>query len=171
MCCRMNCFSPERCELAVKSHKRRIISSWVFLNSGLFLSANFSWHVACMMQQTYRKHFLLEGDFNTIWAASWQNQQSGYAPNEDLDQPGHPPSLLRAFACVQWVAKVPTFLHADSEDSDQTGWMPRLIWVFTGRTATLLVLSWGGSFWKNHIFCKITTKFLKSSFSPKIRNY
>ena len=51
-----------------------------------------------MMQQTYRKHFLLEGDFNTIWAASWQNQQSGYAPNEDLDQPGHPPSLLRAFA-------------------------------------------------------------------------
>ena len=32
-----------------------------------------------------------------------------------------------------------------SEDSDQTGGMPRLIWVFTGRTATLLILSWGGS--------------------------
>ena len=29
--------------------------------------------------------------------------------------------------CVQWVAKVPTFLHADSEDSDQTGRMPRMI--------------------------------------------
>ena len=25
------------------------------------------------------------------------------------------------------------FLHADSEDSDQTGPMPRLIWVFAGR--------------------------------------
>ena len=25
------------------------------------------------------------------------------------------------------------FLHADSKDSDQTGRMPRLIWVFTGR--------------------------------------
>ena len=25
--------------------------------------------------------------------------------------------------------------HADSEDSDQTGWMPRLIRVFTGRKA------------------------------------
>ena len=32
-----------------------------------------------------------------------------------------------------------------SEDSDQTGRMPRLIWVFVGRTVTLLVLSWGGS--------------------------
>ena len=36
--------------------------------------------------------------------------------------------------CAQWVAKDPIFLHADSEDSDQTGRMPRLIWVFAGRT-------------------------------------
>ena len=36
--------------------------------------------------------------------------------------------------CAQWVAKDPSFLHADSEDSDQIGWMPRLIWVFAGRT-------------------------------------
>ena len=43
--------------------------------------------------------------------------------------------------CAQWVAKDPSFLHADSEDSDQTGRMPRLIWVFAGRTVTLLVLS------------------------------
>ena len=48
--------------------------------------------------------------------------------------------------CAQWVAKDPSFLHADSDDSDQTGWMPRLIWVFAGRTIILLVLSWGGSF-------------------------
>ena len=26
------------------------------------------------------------------------------------------------------------FLHTDSEDSDQTGWMPRLIGVIAGRT-------------------------------------
>ena len=32
-----------------------------------------------------------------------------------------------------------------SEDSDQTGQMPRLIWVFAGRSVILLVLSWGGS--------------------------
>ena len=41
--------------------------------------------------------------------------------------------------CAQWVVKDPSFLHADSEDSDQTGRMPRLIWVFAGRTHTLLV--------------------------------
>ena len=36
--------------------------------------------------------------------------------------------------CAQWVAKDPSFLHADSEDSDQTGRMSRLIWFFAGRT-------------------------------------
>ena len=33
-----------------------------------------------------------------------------------------------------------------SEDSDQTGWMPRLICVFAGRTVILLDLIWGGSY-------------------------
>ena len=37
--------------------------------------------------------------------------------------------------CIQYVAKNPRFLHADSEDSDQTGRMPRLIWVFAGHTS------------------------------------
>ena len=36
--------------------------------------------------------------------------------------------------CAQWIAKDPSFLHADSEDSDQTG-----------RTVILLVLSCSGS--------------------------
>ena len=36
--------------------------------------------------------------------------------------------------CAHWVAKDPSFLHADSEDSDQTGRMPRLSWVFAGHT-------------------------------------
>ena len=34
---------------------------------------------------------------------------------------------------------------AHSEDSDRTGHIPRLIWVFAGRTVILLVLSWGRS--------------------------
>ena len=41
--------------------------------------------------------------------------------------------------CAQWVANDPSFLHADSEDSDQT--LIRLICVFAGRTLILLVLS------------------------------
>ena len=43
-------------------------------------------------------------------------------------------------------SKDPRFLYADSEDSDQTGRMPRLIWVFAGRTLILLILSCCGSF-------------------------
>ena len=50
----------------------------------------------------------------------WQNQQ-----NDLCDQ---------CLLCAQWVAKDPSFLHADSKDSDQTERMPRLIWVFAGRT-------------------------------------
>ena len=97
-------------------------------------------------------------------AATWQNQQNECAP-----------SLIRVFAvrsvgswgpkvsscgqqrlwsdlawsesslCAEWVAKDPRFLHAGSKDSDQTGRMPRLIWVFAGRTLILLVLSCRGS--------------------------
>ena len=52
--------------------------------------------------------------------------------------------------CNQWVAKDPSFLYADSQDSDQTGRMPRLSWVFAGRTVTLLVLSWGGILYCHH---------------------
>ena len=40
----------------------------------------------------------------------------------------------------------PSFLHADSEDTDQTGRIPRLILVFAGRTVILLVLSCRGSY-------------------------
>ena len=37
------------------------------------------------------------------------------------------PVWSESLLCAQWVAKEPNFLPADSEDSDQTGWMPRLI--------------------------------------------
>ena len=46
------------------------------------------------------------------WATTWQNQQNECAPSEDSDQPGHTPSLIS----LQWVAKDPSFLHADRED-------------------------------------------------------
>ena len=48
------------------------------------------------------------------------------APSEDSDQPGHPPSLISLHCAPQWVAKDPSFLYADSKDSDPTGRMPRL---------------------------------------------
>ena len=54
--------------------------------------------------------------------------------------------IYQSSLCAQWVAKDPSFLHVDSEDSDQTGRMPRMIGVFSGRTVTLLVLSCRGSY-------------------------
>ena len=80
------------------------------------------------------------GEIEKKWTTSWQNQQNGCAPSEDLDQLGDPPSLIRFSTYVQWVAKDPSFLHADSEDSDQTGQMPRLVWVLNGHTKCHAIL-------------------------------
>ena len=58
-----------------------------------------------------------------------------------------------------WRKLGPLATHwAHSENSDQTVRKPRLIWVFAGRTLTLLVLSRGGSYCNlhfhggNHVF-------------------
>ena len=48
--------------------------------------------------------------YRHIWAASWQKQLSDCEPSEDSDQPGHPPSLNRAFAVrmeKDWVLNYP----------------------------------------------------------------
>ena len=72
------------------------------------------------------------------------NQQNKCAPSDDRSAWASTQSDQSSL-CTQWVAKDPSFLHADSKDSDQTGQMPRLIWIFAGRTLTLLVLSCRGS--------------------------
>ena len=62
--------------------------------------------------------------------------------------------------CTQWEAKDPSFLHADSEDSDQTGRMPRLIWVFAGHTCHFV-----GFVTRRLIYC--SHKTIKHRFSFK----
>ena len=62
---------------------------------------------------------------NTFEPPRDKTNKMACAPSNDSDQPGHPPSLIRVFAVRS--AKDPSFLHADSEYSDQTGRMPRLI--------------------------------------------
>ena len=54
----------------------------------------------------------------TKWLSTQRRLRSAWAHSEDSDQ---------------------------AQDADQTGWMPRLIWVFAGRTLILLVLSCHGS--------------------------
>ena len=78
------------------------------------------------------------------WAATWQNQQNDLcAQRTQIRLGGCPESSLSAWRKLGSLAT-----HwAHSEDSDQTGQMPRLIWIFPGRTLILLVLSWGVSNW------------------------
>ena len=55
-------------------------------------------------------------------------------PHDKTNKMTARPVWSESSLCAQWVAKKLRFLHADSEDSDQTMRMPRLIWVFAGRT-------------------------------------
>ena len=55
-------------------------------------------------------------------------------------------SLLSAWRKLRSLAT-----HSHSKDSDQTGRMPRLIWVYAGRTLILLVLSCHGSVVQVHV--------------------
>ena len=54
--------------------------------------------------------------------------------------------LISAWAYAWWKLGSLATHRAPSEDSDQTGRMPRLIWVFAGCTLILPVLLWGGSY-------------------------
>ena len=53
--------------------------------------------------------------------------------------------VIRVFAVRMKKAWVLSYRWAHSEDSDQTGRLPRLIWVFAGRTLILFVFSCRGS--------------------------
>ena len=87
------------------------------------------------MTYHYEIHMSHDTTKPTKWVCAQQRLRS------DI-HPVWPESSL----CTQWIAKDPRFLHADSKESDQTGRMPRLIWVFAGRTVILLVLSCRGSY-------------------------
>ena len=92
---------------------------------------------------------------NNIRVASWQIQQNDCAPSEDWSACQlSPKEGLGLYLPIERTTK-----------TEQTGRMPRLIWVFAGRTSTLLVLSWGSSLYGvNHSFWQIQLLFLVISF-------
>ena len=89
-----------------------------------------------------------------LWGFFSDLEQSVYEPRHDKTnkmsvRPAKTQISLggsESSLCAQWVAKDPSFLHADSEDSDQTGRITWLIWVLAGHTLNLLVLAWCGSY-------------------------
>ena len=57
------------------------------------------------------------------------NKMTSVRPAKTRISLGIRPVWSESSLCAQWVAKDLMFLHVDSKDSDQTGRMPRLIWV------------------------------------------
>ena len=84
-----------------------------------------------------------------IWAATWQNKQNDCAPAKIQISLGIRPVLSKSSLSTWRKLGSLATNSAHSEDSDQTGRMPRLIWVFGGRTVTLLVFSCRGSYIQN----------------------
>ena len=111
--------------LLVRSWLLMLSSSFLFLSlalAGLVLLMHLHWvyifavfwnfHLCILIFSLLPNDSYLITKINLhIWAASLQNQENDCAPSEDSES-----SL-----CTQWVVKDPKFLHADSEDSDQTG--------------------------------------------------
>ena len=89
-----------------------------------------------------------------IWAASWQNQQNGMCTQRRLRSAWASAWCLvhqsdQSLRCQHEESLGPQLPIERTAKTDQTGQMPRLprlIWIFAGRTDILLVLSWGGSF-------------------------
>ena len=121
---------------ALSSNLKTVIVTWQTLAIYDPFDRNYKSTMA-----SYKLIFHSRSWYVIIWAISWQNQQNGMCAQRRLN-----PVWSESLLCAQWVAKDPRFLNADSEDSDQTGRIPRLIWVFAGRTVIFLVLSWDGSF-------------------------
>ena len=76
------------------------------------------------------------GCWMKIWAASWQKPTKWpLRPAENPISLGICPfMLISVFAMPSIGRDDPRCLHVDSVYSDQTGWMPRLIWVFARGT-------------------------------------
>ena len=69
-------------------------------------------------------------------------------PSEDSDQPGHPTVWSESSLGAQGVAKDPSFLHADSEDSDAEADLS-LRWAHTHFVGfVMLWLIWDLSAWQ-----------------------
>ena len=131
----MECITFMKCVVASESHTGKLLNSWLDVSFLHFLKNN-KYLIKQIIQNYHNDTKYFE---RHLWAAPWQNQQNGIPPV----WPEYSLSAGRKHGSLatHW---------AHSEDSDQTGQMPRLIWVFAGCTVILLVLSWGGSYKFRH---------------------
>ena len=87
----------------------------------------------------------------TIWAASSQNPTKWpLCPAKTLINPGIRPVWSMSSLSTSSVGPLTTY-WVHSEGSDQTGRMPRLIWVFAGRTYNFVGFVTWRLIWKSKI--------------------
>ena len=85
-----------------------------------------SWQNRTIADGIFTKYELPHDKTNILTCAPSEDRSAWASTQSDQSD--------QSSLCAQWVAKDPSYFHADSEDADQTGRMPRLIWVFAGRT-------------------------------------
>ena len=73
-----------------------------------------------------------------IWAAKWQNQQNDCVPSEDFRSAWASAQSDQSLSCaLNGQLRTQAFFMRTSK-TDQTGRMPRLIWVFAGQTCHIV---------------------------------
>ena len=70
--------------------------------------------------------------WSMMWVTARQNQENDVRPAKPQISLGICQGWLGSSLSALWVAKDQMLLH--SKESDQTGQMPRLIWIFAWRT-------------------------------------
>ena len=78
------------------------------------------------------------------WACTWQNQQNDMCTQRRLRSAWASAQSDQNLHCLHEEALGPWLSLERTAKNDQTGWMPRLIWVFTGRTGHIVgfVMFW-----------------------------
>ena len=109
----------------------------LWLTLKLFGNVYFSSSEFLLMQKALALNNSFDYICSTLYERSYdKTNKVAVRPAKTQISLGICPVWSESLLCTQWVAKDPSFLHADSEGSDQTGRMPRLIWVFAGCTLT-----------------------------------
>ena len=117
-----------------KNHTREENTKSIYLYLFIYLS---------IYPVTIEDHALQESESRptAYYACSLPNEPPHDKTNKMTVRPakthislGIRPVWSESSLCALRIAKDPSYLHADSEAPNQTGRMPRLTWVFAGRT-------------------------------------
>ena len=85
---------------------------------------------SCMSLET----IMMNSGHSNIWAASWQNQQNDLCAQRRLGSAWASAQYDQSLRCPHEETLVSQLPIHHTAETDQTGWMPRLIWVFARRT-------------------------------------